>query len=527
MVSMNPFTSILVLFISVFVSWMLWSFSKPKHHFPPGPKGRPVIGSLLDINNERPWITYNKWAKQYGDIVMYWVMGKPVLLLAKMEHAENLLQKRMMNYGDRPQLVVAQELVTQNGWYIGTARTKHETHKKQRRILSERLRANSLRNWAHPVELPEVHLLLQRLGQDPERFVGIVKCFTVNVMLNTTFAHGSMASLDNPLIERINAATDHQFIAQIMGRFWVDYLPLLKHLPTWLPGMGWKRKGLEWREEADALYRELWDATKKRMGEEEEEGGANECLVETLLKTQMHQISELEGTTISAAMVDAGTDTLTGTTIIFMIIFICFPHILQKAQAVVEEAVGEDRLPDFNDLSRIPYITAMIREAFRWRTIAPVAIPHAVVKDDIYAGYFIPKGTTVFALSQRIHEDEELYPSPAEFRPERFLDDSGRLNNLPHAGFGFGSRKCLGQHFAEQTLFLVISSFVWAFDITAPLDKDGKKILPSLDPMDWGAFLASPPPMNFRAIITPRSQSRLDTIDKMVDHDRDTTTARS
>jgi cytochrome P450 len=69
-----------------------------------------------------------------------------------------------------------------------------------------------------------------------------------------------------------------------------------------------------------------------------------------------------------------------------MIIFLYFPHIPEKAQKVVDEAVGRDRLPNFDDLSRMPYITAMIREAFRWRTVAPVAIPHAVVKDDIYAG---------------------------------------------------------------------------------------------------------------------------------------------
>jgi hypothetical protein len=244
---------------------------------------------------------------------MYWVMGKPVILLGKMEHAENLLQKRMTNYGDRPQLVVAQELVTQNGWYIGTARTIHDTHKKQRRILGERLRANALRDWAHHAEIPELRLFLQRLTERPERFVDIIKCFTVNVMLNTTFAHGSMPSLDNPLIHRINEASDHQFTAQVMGRFWVDYLPFLKHLPTWLPGMGWKKQGLEWREEVDELYRELWDATKMRS---EEDGDSKPCLVETMLKTQMHQITKEEGTTISAAMVDAGTETLTGTTVV-------------------------------------------------------------------------------------------------------------------------------------------------------------------------------------------------------------------
>lgn len=78
----------------------------------------------------------------------------------------------------------------------------------------------------------------------------------------------------------------------------------------------------------------------------------------------------------------------------------------------------------------------MVREAFRWRTIAPVAIPHAVVKEDTYEGYLIPKGATIFALSQHIHEDEELYPNHKEFEPERFLDENGKLNNLPHAGFG-------------------------------------------------------------------------------------------
>jgi len=65
-----------------------------------------------------------------------------------------------------------------------------------------------------------------------------------------------------------------------------------------------------------------------------------------------------------------------------------------------------------------------------------VAIPHAVIEDDIYAGYFIPKGASVFALSQYIHEDEELYPEPEMFKPERFLDEQGRLRSLPHAGFG-------------------------------------------------------------------------------------------
>lgn len=40
--------------------------SRPRHLYPPGPTGLPGVGSLLDINAERPWITYSAWSKQYG-----------------------------------------------------------------------------------------------------------------------------------------------------------------------------------------------------------------------------------------------------------------------------------------------------------------------------------------------------------------------------------------------------------------------------------------------------------------------------
>ena len=39
----------------------------PRHlPLPPGPKGYPLIGSLFDVPTEKPWITYNEWAKTYG-----------------------------------------------------------------------------------------------------------------------------------------------------------------------------------------------------------------------------------------------------------------------------------------------------------------------------------------------------------------------------------------------------------------------------------------------------------------------------
>jgi hypothetical protein len=63
--SLMPMVALLSM--AVVGSWLLYTYFKPKPNYPPGPTGLPIIGSLLDINNERPWITYGKWASQYGE----------------------------------------------------------------------------------------------------------------------------------------------------------------------------------------------------------------------------------------------------------------------------------------------------------------------------------------------------------------------------------------------------------------------------------------------------------------------------
>jgi len=36
--------------------------------------------------------------------------------------------------------------------------------------------------------------------------------------------------------------------ASTPGRFLVDQIPLLRFVPSWFPGAGWKRQGYEWRK---------------------------------------------------------------------------------------------------------------------------------------------------------------------------------------------------------------------------------------------------------------------------------------
>ena len=76
-----------------------------------------------------------------------------------------------------------------------------------------------------------------------------------------------------------------------------------------------------------------------------------------------------------------------------------FPDVQRKAQAELDRVVGSHRLPNYEDLSNMPYVTATVMEVLRWMPIAPFGIPHAVSDDDDYKGYRIPKGSTIIPVS--------------------------------------------------------------------------------------------------------------------------------
>lgn len=72
-----------------------------------------------------------------------------------------------------------------------------------------------------------------------------------------------------------------------------------------------------------------------------------------------------------------------------------YPGVQKKAQDELDRVVGRTRLPDFSDRESLPYINAVVRELTRWNSVAPLALPHAVLEDDEYNGYYIPKGCIV------------------------------------------------------------------------------------------------------------------------------------
>lgn len=69
-----------------------------------------------------------------------------------------------------------------------------------------------------------------------------------------------------------------------------------------------------------------------------------------------------------------------------------FPDVQKKAQLEIDRVTGRDRLVDLEDRPSLPYIEALYRELMRWRPPMPFPVAHTTTDDDVYRGYFIPKG---------------------------------------------------------------------------------------------------------------------------------------
>jgi len=140
------------------------------------------------------------------------------------------------------------------------------------------------------------------------------------------------------------------------------------------------------------------------------------------------------------------------------------PEVLRRLRAELEEVLG-DRDPGAEDLPRLPYTQAIVREGLRLYPPAWVLSRQAVEPFELGPHRF-PAGTPVLISQWVVHRDPRWYEEPEAFRPERWLgDEARRLPAFAYFPFGGGPRRCIGEGFALQEAALVLAVMARRFDV--------------------------------------------------------------
>jgi cytochrome P450 len=185
-------------------------------------------------------------------------------------------------------------------------------------------------------------------------------------------------------------------------------------------------------------------------------------------------------------MLLAGEDT-TANTLAWMIWLLSRnPAAQRTAREEVRSVLGPDpALQRFEQTNALPYLEACISETMRLKPVAPMIFTQAS-RDTSVGDITVPAGT-VLALIMRSGAASEVYfPDPAEFKPERWLEQANSEAELSAAKrvsmpFGAGPRLCPGRYLALVEMKMVMAMLLANFDIDNVVSSNGGEVRERLD----------------------------------------------
>jgi len=117
------------------------------------------------------------------------------------------------------------------------------------------------------------------------------------------------------------------------------------------------------------------------------------------------------------------------------------------------------------------YMDAVVKETLRLCPPVPVVVRRLLEPLEL-GGHLLPAGTVVAPCVYLIHRNEEIYPKPRHFLPERFLaEPPGTYTWIP---FGGGTRRCLAASYAELEMKRVLRTVLSEVELR-PADEDSER----------------------------------------------------
>jgi len=367
------------------------------------------------------------------------------------------------------------------------------------KLLDRSLRPGAAATY-RPVQQARVRVFLSRLLAAPDQWRAHLELLQGGLILDMTYGYEVKGRQDRSMV--LPRQLSEFSRAKVPGSAWaLNGFPFLRHIPAWVPYISFKpvaEIGLKISQEM--LYEPMRFVKENIIGGTARPSLALEYLQE-IEKLSEPDRAEAEKTLAGAlgSIYVAGADTTVTTMLTLLIACMVHPEAQKRARDQIDAVVGRERLPSFEDRSRLPFVDAMCKEVLRWRPLLPLAVPHAASEDGIYEGFFIPKGAMLSGNTWAIFRDPSLYPEPDAFKPERFLNPDGSFRDDPllSSAFGYGKRICPGRHLVDTTMFIFVASLLSVFHV--------EKVKGDQSEYKYtGETLSRPEP--FQCSITPRDK---------------------
>lgn len=463
---------------------------------PPGPKGLPIIGNVLEMPSSQEWKTFARWGKQWGGLVSVKVLGQPIIIINSVQIAMEMLDKKSAIYSDRPVLMMGGEIV---GWKWTLALTPYgDRFREYRKMLHGLMGTRTHVERFHGIMELETHRFLRRILENPEDLQDHIRKTAGAIILN--ISHGYHVKEHNdPFVANADTATDQFSRSTEPGAFLVDVLPALRHVPDWFPGAGWKQTAKQWNADLERMADMPHEFVKQQMAA----GTALPSFTSGYLEQQPTPTQEKHLKWAAASLYSGGADTTVSAIYTFFLAMTLYPDTQKKAQQELVSIVGTDRIPTYSDRANLPYVDALVQEVLRWNPVTPLGVPHRLTENDIHDGYLIPSGSIVIPNIWQFTHDEQNYKDPMTFNPDRFIaSKSQNPEQDPRTLiFGFGRRVCPGLNLADASIFISCAMALALFDITKKVE-NGVVVEPVND--YTSGTISHPKP--FKCSISPRNE---------------------
>ncbi|XP_062224060.1 cytochrome P450 98A1-like isoform X1 [Phragmites australis] len=467
---------------------------------PPGPRPRPVVGNLFDVQPVR-CRCYQEWARRYGPIMTVWFGSSPTVVVSTSELAKEVLKTHDQQLADRPRDRSSERFSRGGQDLIWADYGPH--YIKVRKLCNLELFTPRRLEALRPIREDEVTAMVESVhtavtAPGKEGKPVVVRNYMSMVAFNniTRLAFGkrfmnAAGELDEQGREFKTIVTNGIKIGASLSI--AQYIRWLRWLAP-LDEQLFKAHG----DRRDRLTVKIMEEHARAL----KQRGAKQHFVDALF-TLRDQYDLSDDTVIGLLwdMITAGMDTTVISVEWAMAELVRNPRVQEKLQEELDRVIGHDRVLLETDFQNLPYLQAVVKESLRLHPPTPLMLPHKASTRVKIAGYDIPKGANVIVNVWAVARDPKVWDNPLEFRPERFLQENIDIKGadfrvLP---FGAGRRVCpgaqLGINLVASMIGHMLHHFRWALpDGTRPEDVD------MMESPGLVTFMATP----LQAVATPR-----------------------